>query len=58
MIGASRGIGAENAKLAEGVAAAGGKVTAVTFDSDHSFQDQRIALAAEVVDWLQTLPDH
>jgi len=58
VIGASRGIGAENAKLAEGVAAAGGKVTAVTFDSDHSFQDQRIALAAEVVDWLQTLPDH
>ena len=37
---------------------AGGKVTAVTFDSDHSFQDHRIALSAVVVDWLQQLPDH
>jgi 5-enolpyruvylshikimate-3-phosphate synthase len=38
------------------VTAAGGKVTAVTLESDHSFQDHRIALAALVVDWLQKLP--
>jgi hypothetical protein len=38
------------------VTAAGGKVTAITFESDHSFQDHRIALAGEVVDWLQKLP--
>jgi len=36
---------------------AGGNVSAVTLPSDHSFQDHRIALAAEVVDWLQKLPN-
>lgn len=55
VIGASRGRGEDNRKLAQAVLAAGGKVTAVTFDSDHSFQDHRIALAAEVVGWLQGL---
>lgn len=56
VIGASRGRGEDNRNLAQAVAAAGGKVTAVTFDTDHSFQDHRIALAAEVVSWLQQLP--
>lgn len=58
VIGASRGRGEDNRNLAEAVTAAGGKVTAVTLESDHSFQDHRIALAAIVVDWLQRLPEH
>jgi pimeloyl-ACP methyl ester carboxylesterase len=56
VIGASNGLGEENRRLAEAVAGAGGKVTSVTLPSDHSFQDHRIALAAEVVTWLQQLP--
>jgi pimeloyl-ACP methyl ester carboxylesterase len=56
VIGASQAGGEENRRLAEAVARAGGKVTAVTLPSDHSFQDHRIALAAEVVRWLQGLP--
>ncbi len=56
VIGASKGLGEENHKLADAVAQAGGNVTAVTLPSDHSFQDHRIALAAEVVNWLQKLP--
>ncbi len=56
VIGASRAGGAENRKLAAAVTSAGGKVTAVTLTSDHSFQDHRIALAAEVINWLQKLP--
>jgi pimeloyl-ACP methyl ester carboxylesterase len=56
VIGASKQFGEENHKLAESVARAGGNVTAVTLPSDHSFQDHRIALAAEVVNWLQKLP--
>lgn len=55
-IGASRGRGDHNRMLAQAVATAGGQVTAVTLDTDHSFQDHRIALAALVVDWLQQLP--
>ncbi|HST27480.1 MAG TPA: alpha/beta hydrolase [Rudaea sp.] len=58
IIGASRGRGEDNRKLAEAVTAAGGNVSAVTLESDHSFQDHRIALAALVVDWLQKLPKH
>jgi len=38
------------------VTAAGGKVTGITIESDHSFQDHRIALAGIVVDWLDKLP--
>jgi pimeloyl-ACP methyl ester carboxylesterase len=57
VIGASRGLGEENRRLAEAVARAGGNVTAVALASDHSFQDHRIALAAEVVEWLERLPD-
>ncbi|HTI95095.1 MAG TPA: alpha/beta fold hydrolase, partial [Rudaea sp.] len=58
IIGASRGRGEDNRKLAQAVTAAGGNVTAVTVETDHSFQDHRIALAALVVDWLQKLPKH
>lgn len=57
VIGASKALGEENHQLAEAVSRAGGNVTSVTLPSDHSFQDHRIALAAEVVDWLQKLPN-
>jgi len=57
VIGASKAGGEENRQLAEAVTRAGGKVTAITLPSDHSFQDHRIALAAEVINWLQTLRD-
>jgi len=53
IVGATRGRGEDNRKLAEAVTAAGGNVTAVMLESDHGFQDHRIALAALVVDWLQ-----
>jgi len=56
VIGASKAGGEENRKLADAVTAAGGKVTAITIESDHSFQDHRIALAVYVVSWLQGLP--
>jgi len=56
VIGASKAFGEENHQLAEAVTRAGGQVTAVILTSDHSFQDHRIALAAEVVNWLQKLP--
>jgi pimeloyl-ACP methyl ester carboxylesterase len=56
VIGASRGLGEENRRLADAVARAGGDVHAVTLPSDHSFQDRRIGLAAEVVNWLARLP--
>jgi pimeloyl-ACP methyl ester carboxylesterase len=55
VIGASRGLGEANSELAKAVTRAGGKVSAVTMPSDHSFQDHRIALEAEVVGWLQDL---
>jgi uncharacterized protein len=57
VIGSSKAEGGQNRKLAEAVAAAGGRVTAITVTTDHGFQDHRIALAAQVVDWLQTLPN-
>ena len=56
VIGAAKAHGEENRALAEAVTRDGGKVSALTLPSDHSFQDHRIALAAEVVDWLQKLP--
>ena len=57
VIGASKAFGETNRQLAEAVSRDGGKVTALTLPSDHSFQDHRIALAAEVADWLQQLPN-
>lgn len=56
VIGAAKGLGEDNRRLAGAVADAGGAVHAVTLESDHSFQDHRIALAAEVVKWLEALP--
>lgn len=56
VIGASRALAEENRQLAQAVTSAGGRVTALTLQSDHSFQDHRIALAAEVTNWLQKLP--
>jgi len=56
VIGASKAGGEQNRKLAEAVTAAGGKVTGITIESDHSSQDHRIALAGIVVDWLDKLP--
>jgi acetyl esterase/lipase len=55
VIGAAKANGDENHAIAEAVRSAGGEVASITFDSDHAFQDHRIALAAEVVDWLRTL---
>jgi len=56
VIGASKAYGQENRELADAVIHDGGKVTSVVLASDHAFQDHRIALAAELVDWLQNLP--
>lgn len=55
VIGAAHANGEENHKLAAAVAAAGGKVEDYTLDSDHSFQDHRIALESIVVTWLNGL---
>jgi uncharacterized protein len=55
VIGASQDNGEENRQLADAVTRAGGTVTSVTLPSDHSFQDHRIALAAAIINWLQTL---
>jgi pimeloyl-ACP methyl ester carboxylesterase len=57
VIGAKHGGGAENQALADAIRAQHkGKVSSLTLDSDHSFADHRIALAAAVVDWLQHQP--
>jgi pimeloyl-ACP methyl ester carboxylesterase len=58
VISASQEDGEETRQLAEAVVNAGGKVTAVSLPSDHSFQDHRIALEAEVINWLQKLLDN
>jgi len=58
VIGASQAYGEANQQLADAVSRDGGKVTALTLTSDHSFQDHRIALAAAAVDWLQALRNH
>lgn len=55
VIGAAHAYGEENRKLAEAVKAAGGAVENYTLESDHSFQDHRIALCSIVVTWLGTL---
>jgi uncharacterized protein len=54
VIGAAHGAGAANQALADAIRAQRkGKLSSMTLDSDHSFADHRIALAAAVVDWLQ-----
>lgn len=55
VIGAAKAGGAENHKLAQAVAAAGGHVTDITLPSDHSFQDHRLELESDVVTWLAGL---
>jgi pimeloyl-ACP methyl ester carboxylesterase len=55
IIGASRAEGEANRQLAEAIQHAGGEVASITLQSDHGFQDQRIALAAYIVDWLQRI---
>lgn len=55
VVGAAHGFGEQNRRLAEAVTAAGGKVEAYTLESDHSFQDHRIALESIVVTWLNGL---
>jgi uncharacterized protein len=55
IIGASKALGDSNRALAEAVTKAGGKVTGLTMTTDHSFQDHRIALESEIVNWLQGL---
>lgn len=55
VIGAAHGFGEQNQRLAAAVAAAGGKVEDYTLESDHSFQDHRIALESIIVTWLGTL---
>lgn len=55
VIGAAKAFGEENRQLAEAVTRAGGRVTSITLPSDHSFQDHRIALATDVVTWLDKL---
>jgi 5-enolpyruvylshikimate-3-phosphate synthase len=42
--------------MTEAMEAAGAKTNAVQIDSDHSFTDHRMALAATVTDWLASLP--
>jgi acetyl esterase/lipase len=57
VVGASRGGGRDSADLAARARAAGGRaVTAINMETDHSFSDHRIALAAALVTWLQALP--
>jgi dienelactone hydrolase len=57
VIGAKYGGGAANQALADAIRAQRkGRVSSLTLDSDHSFADHRIALAAAVVDWLQYQP--
>jgi broad specificity polyphosphatase/5'/3'-nucleotidase SurE len=42
--------------LASAIRAAGGKVTMHHEATDHSWSDRRLTLAAEVINWLNTLP--
>jgi len=58
VIGAAHGGGAASQALTEAIRAQGkGKVSGLTIDSDHSFADHRIALAAAVVGWLEKAAD-
>lgn len=53
---AKYGIAAPNRALVDALRSAGNaRVTALEMDTDHSFSDHRIALAATVIDWLQQL---
>jgi pimeloyl-ACP methyl ester carboxylesterase len=57
ILGARRGGGSEAEDFGRRARAAGGRtVTSAVMDTDHSFSDHRIALAAALVAWLETLP--
>jgi pimeloyl-ACP methyl ester carboxylesterase len=56
MVTARYGIGERDRPMTEAMEAAGAKTTAVQIDSDHSFADHRMALAATITDWLASLP--
>ena len=53
---ATHGGAAGNRATTAALRRAGARVTVQEIDSDHPFADHRIALAAEVVRWLQALP--
>ena len=55
-IWASEGLAADNRAFAEVLRQRGARVVPVEMQTDHSFADHRIALASEVVRWLQALP--
>ena len=55
MLTARYGIGDRDLPVTAAMQSAGARVTAVQIDSDHSFSDHRLALAATVTDWLQEL---
>jgi acetyl esterase/lipase len=46
----------DNALAAKVAAQPGARVTQAHFATDHSYNDQRIALAATLIRWLETLP--
>jgi hypothetical protein len=51
------GLGPGDEALAKAVEARpGGKVTRAHFATDHGYDDQRVALIATVLRWLETLP--
>lgn len=55
MVTARYGIGDRDLPVTAAMQSAGARVTAVQIDSDHSFSDHRMALAATVTDWLASL---
>jgi pimeloyl-ACP methyl ester carboxylesterase len=56
-ISATHALGPVNHQLDEALRRAGNsRVTEIQVDTDHSFSDHRMALAAAVTDWLQSLP--
>jgi pimeloyl-ACP methyl ester carboxylesterase len=55
MLTARYGIGDRDLPVTAAMQSAGARVTAVQIDSDHSFSDHRMALAATVTDWLRRL---
>jgi pimeloyl-ACP methyl ester carboxylesterase len=55
MVTARYGIGERDRPMTEAMEAAGVKTTAVQIDSDHSFSDHRMALAATVTGWLKRI---
>ena len=55
-VNAAHGIGSANKPVTDALRKAGARVTAVMIDSDHSFADHRLALAATITGWLRRLP--